>query len=485
MIKPVITAPFDKEQNLHSDDKALLAFINKTSKSFNAISNMAAFADDLKITRSIACKALCNYMVVNRWYFDGQSAGNDIEKVKGGKNAGLFDYEFNLPLAMTSVPEEKHVLLNTVETFNCAPEERCSKCDGSGTCSSCSGRRSRVCTSCGGKGYKREKRPSGGYDNSRCFWCSGDGRIDCSSCSGRGRCQNCAGSGRLICSRCNGTTYYQTYKGFSTTIDAKSKEYFFAADKALEQYFEKTVNKTVYEDDIIEWSSESEIIYDKREEIAVLNDFSANINDDIENFPSVHQGSKLGRVTVSIQNVPVAKIEFNFEGKPYTLHVFGENNLCYYESLPEKHSYKAGWLRRLMLYFTKTKRRRAFMYIAGYIFKSDEKTAEAETEMFTALLNEIKLSNADKEKLKSVMHRTHSLEEIKPFINCVKKDRRSLIFAWHCITADKEETAAEEAAFKRLTELYKVDAAEVENIKKKAHQFSGLTTSQMLEEYFN
>ncbi|KAF2519751.1 hypothetical protein E0W68_00515 [Flavobacterium salilacus subsp. salilacus] len=489
MPKPTITKPYKDIAGLHADDnKNLIEFINANSADFDSIKYLLAFADDVEITRETACKALLKYMLVERCYFDGEEAGNELQRTNTKAKYGLFDFDYNLPDVAGEYDEKKFALMDTVVTHTCSPESKCSSCNGNGVCNTCRGKRSKVCTHCRGTGLKKRKPgPKSDLDilmGDNCFWCSGDGHIDCSSCNGMGQCTGCAGMGRIICPKCDGTSYYQTFKGYRTAFKNYTKDYYFVNDSNLIDALKKTENTSFFDDDLVEWSKEDEIIYDNRDSLISENEYVKDVFNELDDFTKQYKNTRLGRVSSSLENVPITKVSFSFEGKPYTLYVLGENNICYYTELPKSHTYKQGWFSRLISNFTKKSRQAAFMYIAGYMFRADNETQAAEKELFDNLLDEMKISKSKKEKVTSGLTRTYSLDEIRPYIKGVRKDRRSLIFAWHCAISNKEATAEEEKAFKKLAELFKVSEEEVKTIQHKAQQFSGLTNEQMLDEYF-
>ncbi len=99
----------------------------------------------------------------------------------------------------------------------------CNACDmGSNSCPDCDGNGKHTCMYCGGEGqtggsgrgrwitvidnkgthYVHE---SGYSERKSCFFCNGNGKVNCESCNGKGstRCEKCGGMGNLDCNKCS------------------------------------------------------------------------------------------------------------------------------------------------------------------------------------------------------------------------------------------------------------------------------------------
>lgn len=108
------------------------------------------------------------------------------------------------------VKKNTMILLSTVETHDCDPQEDCRECHGSGKCHDCKGQGendchkchgSGHCTSCNGRGQERCKKCNG---SGKCTECHGKGGERCSKCHGTGVCQTCSGSKKIDCPDCHG-----------------------------------------------------------------------------------------------------------------------------------------------------------------------------------------------------------------------------------------------------------------------------------------
>ena len=82
---------------------------------------------------------------------------------------------------------------------NVTLSDKCKKCNGSGSCSSCLGEGKVVCSKCDGKGKGEEINLNNGYgshDVITCPDCNGKGSSKCRPCNASGKCNNCKGTGK-------------------------------------------------------------------------------------------------------------------------------------------------------------------------------------------------------------------------------------------------------------------------------------------------
>lgn len=483
--------PFSTLSSIHvNDEQLIIEFLNINSKSFGAIKYLGSFIDDLKIRNEIGIKAKNDFLLVERESYNGESPGNDIQK-KDGNTPAIFEFSYELPDEFPKAPTEKqkYIMLNTVETYSCNPRERCSKCNGSGICASCDGRGYNRCGSCSGNG-KREVR-NGSYANGKpkykqvsCSSCHGSGKRSCSSCSGSKKCYRCDGSGKVTCSRCNGTSNYQTYLGYSTFFKSTTAVTNYSVYPELLSVIPKTNNKTSYDDDLIEWEDVNNILFDNRNTVLNINKHSTAFINSLESLGGLTSNDKIGRVHSSFETVPITVLDFKFEENDYTLYIVGEDNIICYNEIPKKHSYRPSIFTRILNFFTKKKRQIAFLHIASFIFNADDYLDEKEANMFDSFLNKVKINQTDRAHLIEKLKVKSDLDSILPFIKPIRKDKRALVFAWHCVMQDNLINEKEIIAFNELGLYFNLTETEVEMIKHKAKQFSGLSIEQMLEEYF-
>lgn len=93
------------------------------------------------------------------------------------------------------------VLLGSVESHQCDPQEDCEECHGSGDCHHCQGDGKVDCDDCHGSG---DCHHCHGHGRDRCNDCHGQGSNRCDKCGGSGTCRKCGGSGQVRCKKCGG-----------------------------------------------------------------------------------------------------------------------------------------------------------------------------------------------------------------------------------------------------------------------------------------
>lgn len=475
--------------NVHVQDKGVIIdFLNLNSKTFDSIQNLGSFIDEIKIENTIGIKGSLKYLLVDRSEFNGESPGEQ-HKVNENGVRDIFKMPYDLPDSFITTDEKYYIILSTVENHTCNPIQRCGSCDGSGRCSSCNARGFNICSSCDGTGKKEVS--DGKYQNGNpkhkkiaCYSCHGSGRKPCGVCNGSAKCFHCDGNGKVTCKRCNGSSTYQSYKTYSNSFIAKEKRFCFSDDENLKEIVASSKNKPAFEDELIEWETEDEILFDKREVAFKINHQSKELFDGIEEFAELTPSQKIGRVYSYFETVPITKINYLFEGEEFSIAIVGEDNLVYFETIPEKHSYSKNFVGRIFDFFSKEKRKIAFIYIASFIFNADKVIDESEIALFESFLNNMKLSHDKRNQLVGVLQKHLTIEDIKPHIKIVQSDLRALIFAWQCVLQDKQIVESEISAFNELAKLFNASETQIEEIKHKATQFGRLKEVEMIEEYF-
>lgn len=485
----IVTKPFPSLTNLHSaDESTVIEFLNNTSKELGAIKYLGAFIDDVKLIRDIGLRINLDYIIVERSEYSGERAGQEYNKTDG--TTDIFEINYDLPdFVNKTTKEERYVILSTVETYSCPTLEKCSKCNGSGRCTSCEARGYNRCIQCEGSGKKsvREgQNPNGTpkYKTIACSSCHGSGKRTCTNCNGTGRCSKCDGSGKVTCRRCDGTGYYQTYFGYTNKYDSGNRVIHRSAYDYLENPLSKGEGSLVYEDGMIEWINESKMLFDNRDTTKKVNKYVPEVIDNIEKLIPITSNQRVGRIYAKCETIPITIINYCFENTEYQITIVGQNNILCYINLPKKHSYKQNVLKRIIKFFNKKKREIAFAYIASFMFHADDEVAKEELNLLETLINSIKLRHEKRSALINILTKKLSIEEVKPNITCLMGDKRALVFAWHCVIQDKEIKPSEIQAFNQLLSMFKIKETEIDKIKHKATKFAQLKDAQMLEEYF-
>jgi hypothetical protein len=485
------TKPFPTLNDIHvNDETTIIDFLNTNSNAIGALKHMGSFIDNIKIKNEIGIKANLQFLIVEREEYESESSGVEhIPNPDGIRD--IFEFSYELPDIFLKAPTqtEKYVILATVKTHSCNPKERCTRCSGSGSCTNCDGNGKKSCTSCTGTGKKEQR--DGNFANGRpkykkvaCFSCDGTGKKSCTSCNGTAKCSRCQGSGQVTCSRCDGTSVYQTYNAYSNTLKPVIASFHFSEHEELSNIIPTTKNKTVYDDDLIEWENKSTVLFDNNEGAIKANKHSKQFINSLENLARLTQNQNFGRIHAAIETVPITTVDYSFEEKEFQLLIVGEENIVCFQEIPKKHSYKANIFKRLINFFTKKKRQIAFVYIASYMFNSDGSMDEAELKLLDLFLNNIKLKQEEKNVLVGNLKQRMTVEELAFKIKNIKGDLRALVFAWQCVMQDSQINQTEIDAFMQLSKLFKVKEEELEKIKNKATKFANLKDSEMLEEYF-
>jgi len=476
--------------DLHTSDEAtILDFLNVSSKNIGTVKYLGAFIDDVKITRKTGIRTHLNYVLVERKEFRSESAGQKYKKLDGTRD--IFEMNYDLPDKVEGETEEKnYVILSTIETHGCPTVEKCSRCSGSGRCSSCDGRGFNRCSSCEGTGKKevsdgQYKNGNPKYKKIACSSCHGTGKKTCTSCNGTRKCSRCDGSGKVTCSRCNGTGFYQSYIAYSNKYKSDSLIINYSEFEELKPILPKAKGNVGYEDELVEWINKSKLLFDNRETAKKSNVHAPEIINNLEAIISTDSATtKVGRVSAKIESIPITFIDYKFEGNEYQLSIVGQNNYVCYFSIPTKHSYKQSIFNSISKAFNKTKRQIAFAYVASFMLNADDNMAQDEIKLLEVFTNHIKLKQEKKVALLNDIRRKLAIEEIIPKIACIKKDKRVLVFAWQCVMQDKQINQSEIEAFNQLATFFKVKEDEIELLKNKASKFARLKETEMLEEYF-
>lgn len=491
-MKKINTKIINNVKDLHTTDENIIVdFLIKNSNALGSINYLGAFIEDIKISSDYGIKVNNKFLIVERLSYD-EEIPDEVYTNSGLETPELFEFQYNLPdeFPKNKTKVEDFIMLSTVESHSCSPKMKCKKCNGSGNCLSCDARGYNSCYSCSGSGSKKVsdgKKADGKttkYKNISCSTCHGSGKKICNDCSGSKKCSNCSGSGLVTCSRCEGTSVYQTYIAYNNCYLTIQKDFYYSEYPELVEAIKKTKNKITYDGNLIEYENINKVVLDNIKKCFEINKHSIIFNTDLENQAGINKNQKIGKVYSVIEDVPITIVDFTFENKTYNIKIVGENNIICFEELPKKHNHKVNFITKFLNFFNKKKRHLAFLHIASFMFNSDNHISEEEIILFDVVLNKLKVNQTDKNKIIDDFKIKKPLESILPSIKVVKNDKRALIFAWHCVIQDKQIQDEEIKAFDDLVNYFKINENEISLIKKKAQQFIGLSSEQMLEEYF-
>lgn len=410
---------------------------------------------------------------------------------------------------------------------------RCNNCGGSGTCRRCRGRGQITCQQCGGRGYiirninnsdVREKcgrcrgagvqpcpdcssifsdRPGsgkcikcGGSGELTCKECSGSGKIICSSCGGSGLCRKCHGRGRVTCSRCLGTGVYQTFlQGYVTHYKQRTTYYSIdgvdsrmSLDAVKKQVVFDGVWRKMYKRDVIEYEKVNELEKSINDAFIHNNDaFQLLSRAIIQRTKDLNEHGTLYRSLITIYKIPMVSVNYRINDTDYWIGITGEQGVVCAENIPSKIVvFKDGFLTKIQKRFTKKKRHRAYVKLAAYIFQNDGYDT-SESKIIRTFLDNLKLTKTKRETFEAKLSsydKYMPYDTLKKEIKCILSSRKTLTFAWQCMTIDKKHSEQEETLFNNLCKETGVsDQTEIEKIKKFAEKYNNLEDGIMIDEY--
>jgi len=480
------------------DQAGIIKFLDANNKLIGTIENFGSLIDIASIKVDFGIRVTNDFLVVERDEMAGESAGQQYEKIADAKKGDVFKYPYNLPEEFPKARTKKveSVNLSTVQTHNCAPKMQCDQCGGSGKCAVCDSRGYNRCGACDGSGKKevRDGKYANGkvkYKKVACSKCHGSMRISCSSCNGSKKCCRCEGGGKVTCKKCNGTGLYQTYSSVHTSYEPKTRNMTYTAASEISHVLHATKNNIAFDDDLIEWKSSDQILFDKRNDAIKANKYIGVFLDNFVADAELEKNQRLGRVHTTFENVPVITIEYFFEDKEYTIYIVGGDyaaggrNIVCFNKIPKQHVYKLNIFSKVISLITKSKRKIAFLYIASYMFNSDGLMNSQEQKLMELLGSHSDLNDTEWLELSETLKNEHTLDEISPHLRFVKNDLRAIVFAWQCVLQDKQIDEREVLAFNNLADFFRVDGVKLEKLKHKAEKIGKLNDAQLIKEYFN
>ncbi|MBE6332640.1 MAG: hypothetical protein E7070_10105 [Bacteroidales bacterium] len=355
-----------------------------------------------------------------------------------------------------------------------------SNASGSGKCPKCEGTGQLICKTCNGTG--------------ECTSCSGSGKETCSYCHGSGNCTNCDGTGRVTCRRCDGSGWYQTFSMYETQCYAEKWEYF--SSEELRKCLTLVVSRPVYKNIYRKWKTKGTLEFDRLDDVIdkVNRDFgnteSYKAYENAYDFAVKSSGFKdvPYEKSLEIDKIPATKIVFSLNGKEYSAYIVGDNGVVLCDELPIKiEIFKPSFFQRLIMFFTKKKRHLSYIKLAAYIFQCDGKSME-ESHVLDVFVSALKLTPAKQDELKEQLktyNKEMPYEVLRKNISSLFFSKKTLTFAWQCMTIDKNASSQEQALFDKLVAEYKLDLAEVELMKRFATKYSSLKDEQLVKEYLS
>ena len=350
---------------------------------------------------------------------------------------------------------------------------------GTGQCPKCEGTGELVCKKCNGTG--------------NCTSCDGSGRETCQNCHGSGGCPTCDATGRVTCRRCEGSGWYQTFSTYDSKCYVKKWEY--VSLEELKEGLLLATKRPVYKNIYRKWRYKGVIDFDKTEEIkhCVKNNFG---NDEVFKSYEDAYGKAVNasevkdtpyEKSVEMGRVPITKVDFTLNNKEYSVYVMGDNGVVMCEELPVKvEMYKLSFFQNLKMSFTRKKRHLSYIKLAAYIFQCDGRDMN-ESHVLDVFIAALKYKPAKQEKLKEQLKQYNAdmpYETFRKEVSSLFSSKKTLTFAWQCMAVDNKVSKQEEDLFAKIVAEYKkIEANEVESMKRFASKYSLLKDEHLVNEY--
>ena len=357
----------------------------------------------------------------------------------------------------------------------------CSKCRGGGQCQKCHGRREVTCGDCDGTG--------------RCKTCSGHGIVTCSHCDGSGQCPTCNGHGRITCHRCQGTGYYQQYIGYKAK--GITKNFQFCGSRNIKGAIEEAVGTVLYNDAYKQWINEDTLKFDRTKEAMahaigcdepLFREFEAAYGQFAgEHHPSTAEDRPVNKA-IRIQEIPVTRVEYVVDDNPYVLYIMGINSIVAFDKMPKKiEALRAGLFSKAKMLFTKKARARAYAKLAAYIFACDGLSIE-ESRLMNLAIKKLQLPPEEEKAFRlSLAEFTPSMpyEKFRKEVKTLFDSKKTLAFAWQCMSIDKQVSEAETELFNKLLAEFKLRPEHGEKLKGFATRIATLSDKEIIDEYLH
>lgn len=358
-------------------------------------------------------------------------------------------------------------------------EVRCAVCHGNGKCDDCHGRGEVTCKDCGGTG--------------RCAKCDGNGVVTCWHCDGSGLCPKCGGHGRITCHRCQGTGFFQQYIAYNAK--GVTKTMVFCGTRNIKDALGNAVGELLYNDVYKQWINEDTLEFDTTDQpmrIALNNDeplfrefeeaYKAFSN---ERHPNTAEDRPYNKA-IRIQDIPVTRIEYIVDDNPYVLYIMGINSVVAYDKIPKSiEALRAGLFGKMKMLFNKKARAKAFAKLAAYIFASDGMSID-ESRLLNLAVKKLELEpGEEKEFRESLKAFTPKMpyEEFRKEVKTLFDSKKTLAFAWECMSIDKQVSEAETELFNKLLAEFKMRPEHGEKIKVLAKRIATLSDKDIITEY--
>lgn len=369
----------------------------------------------------------------------------------------------------------------TCHECNGRGQTMCSRCRGGGQCQHCHGRRDVTCGDCDGAG--------------RCSQCGGRGVVTCGNCDGSGQCPTCNGHGRITCHRCQGTGFYQQYIGYKAK--GITKNFQFCGSRNIKGAIEEAVGTVLYNDAYKQWINEDTLKFDRTKEAMahaigcdepLFREFEAAYGQFAgEHHPSTAEDRPVNKA-IRIQEIPVTRVEYVVDDNPYVLYIMGINSIVAFDKMPKKiEALRAGLFSKAKMLFTKKSRARNYAKLAAYVFACDGLSIE-ESRLMNLAIKKLRLPEEEEKAFRESLKKfTSSMpyEEFRKEVKSLFDSKKTLAFAWQCMSIDKHVSEAETELFNKLLAEFKLRPEHGEPIKAFAKRIATLSDGEIIDEYLH
>lgn len=175
------------------------------------------------------------------------------------------------------------------------------------------------------------------YELSTCPKCGGKGKVFCYKCDGSGRvlnydnkrvyCPKCEGAKKLICGTCDGKGKVIKYTGVAEFFTF-SKKTRFSGNSIPSEFYEKLKESKNYQKtDSLELFQENyKEVLRSNETLSKNPDISKAIFEYImQTGKQLNDNQRVNKYTIDISNLKTLIVKYDFNGKEYTIVLFGDN----------------------------------------------------------------------------------------------------------------------------------------------------------------
>ncbi len=419
----------------------------------------------------------------------------------------------------------------SVETHSCTPSSRCNRCGGNGRCTVCAGKGELRCDNCGGRGEVRCSSCGGGghcslchgtgldsnghecpscYGGGYCNSCHGSGKVECSSCRGRGfkqcysclgtgNCYICGGSGEVVCERCSGTGYYQTFKEYTVCYYSRqlyypgpTPEYSKGMNVVAGNEVFKSVCKLWKRPSVVCFDDTDRILEELRAKSGPYSEYAVRFKTEYEDAADMNSevgGFNKYRNEIKAITIPVTKIRYEINNEEFEIVFLGNNGVVLYDRLPKKiMAFEMDTVTKTKYDHSARRRHKDIAKLTVYIF-SLENIDPVESKTMSLLLKHMCLNAAQRDKylrfLKYRYNKDVSADAMLRKMGYLFLSKKIISYVWQCIALDNQITLREQAFFDRIVERYGISKNEVESLKHFSNKFVSIDDNQFIKEYLD